>query len=371
MKIKAISLAVALSVSSLAYAETHEEKIKRLEAELNSLADVVEQQQEEKSAGSFMNRTKIGGYGELHYNDIDGSDAEIDFHRFVLFFNHEFNDRVRLFSELELEHSFAGDGKPGEVELEQAYVEFDINKQHSAKGGLFLVPVGLLNETHEPPTFYGVERNPVEKNIIPTTWWEAGAGLSGRLGENGLSYDVALTSGLKVDTTGTTLKIRGGRQSAAEAVGENLAVTGRLKYTGIAGLELAGTLHVQDDITQVGGDGVEGATLAEAHAVYENGKFGARALYAAWDIDVTNPTFANQDKQDGFYVEGSYKITPKVGVFARHASWSTQDGVDNEQQNFGVSYFPHENVVVKADIQQQNADAGDGDGYNLGIGYHF
>ena len=43
-----------------------------------------------------------------------------------------------------------------------------------------LVPVGFLNEVHEPPTFYGVERNPVEKNVIPTTWWEGGIGISSR-----------------------------------------------------------------------------------------------------------------------------------------------------------------------------------------------
>ncbi|WP_059758168.1 hypothetical protein [Thiobacillus denitrificans] len=87
-----------------------------------------------------------------------------------------FNQPPRFFSELEVEHSIAGEGKKGEIELEQAYVEY---ADHRAKAGLFLIPVGILNETHETPAFYGVERNPVEKDIIPATWWAGGAALSG------------------------------------------------------------------------------------------------------------------------------------------------------------------------------------------------
>ncbi|MCK5478519.1 MAG: hypothetical protein KAI44_06355 [Methylococcales bacterium] len=125
----------------------------------------------------WFNNTTIGGYGELHYQNrsVEGGShkEEVDFHRFVLFFGHEFTDNLRFFSELELEHSFIKDTKDGssggEVELEQAYLEYDFNQSASAKAGLFLMPVGIINETHEPNTFYGVERNEVEKNIIPTT----------------------------------------------------------------------------------------------------------------------------------------------------------------------------------------------------------
>jgi phosphate-selective porin len=97
---------------------------------------------------SWTDRTTIGGYGELHYNNInnDGIDDknEIDFHRFVLFFGHEFTDKLRFFSEFELEHALAGDGKNGEIELEQAYIEYDIRDNLQTRGGLFLMPVGIL-----------------------------------------------------------------------------------------------------------------------------------------------------------------------------------------------------------------------------------
>ena len=122
-----------------------------------------------KTAGvaSWADKTTIGGYGELHYNNFEGEDNEIDLHRFVLFFGHEFTDSIRFFSEFEIEHGVAGDDQNGEVEVEQAYVEFDLSENMQAKGGVFLMPVGILNETHEPGTFYGVERNDVENIIIP------------------------------------------------------------------------------------------------------------------------------------------------------------------------------------------------------------
>jgi hypothetical protein len=368
MKKITLSLVVSLGLSfvSSVYAETTEEKVQRLEAELNALADVVEKG---SSSEGEPSRTKLGGYGELHYNDIDGADAKIDFHRFVLMIGHAFNDNVRMFSEFELEHSIAGDSQKGEVELEQAYIEMDIKDKHAVKAGLFLMPVGIINETHEPPVFYGVERNPLEKNIIPATWWEAGAAFSGQLGNAGVSYDAALTSGLAVDPA--AVNIRSGRQKVSKAKAENLALTGRLKYTGIPGVELAGAVSVQDDITQASGDGVNGALLTSVHAIVNKGRFGAIAQYAAWDIDIDTAAVQNKDKQDGYLLEGSFKVTPKVGLFARHVGWSNTAGTDKEQQNVGVSFWPHENVVLKADIQQQNVAAGDGDGFNLGVGYHF
>lgn len=343
-------------------AQPTESRIQALEEQVEMLADALEQRSTASST-----RTSIGGYGELHYNNYDDQTNMIDFHRFVLFFGHEFSDNIRFFSELELEHSLAGEGKPGEVELEQAYVEFDINESTRAKGGLFLVPVGILNETHEPPTFYGVERNPIESQIIPSTWWEAGAAVAGELGE-GLSYDLALHSGLAVDSG--SLSIRSGRQKVASAVAEDLAVTARLKYTGIAGLELAASVQNQGDMTQNDADTVDGGTLFEAHAAYQGEHFGARALYASWDIDGAGA--GTQDTQEGYYVEGSYRFTETFGVFARQNVWSLNTAVDDrEQTDFGLNYWPHPNVVIKADIQRQNDVAGNRDGVNIGIGYQF
>lgn len=328
---------------------------------------------------SWAEKTKLGGYGELHYNTLDGkggaaSKDEIDLHRFVLFFGHEFNPRMRFFSELEVEHSIAGEGKKGEIELEQAYLEFDLNANHRAKAGLFLIPAGIINETHEPPTFYGVERNPVEKDIIPATWWAGGAALSGRLG-SGFGYDVAIHEGLAT-TAAKSYKPRDGRQKTSEASAKKLAATARLKWTAIPGIELGGSIQHQSDITQ-GMDATAGsANLYELHSIINKGPFGLKALYAQWTLAGSGPAAIGADKQAGWYVEPSFKLSEEWGLFARYNLWDNRAGdavaSKKKQIDVGVNYWPHPDVVLKADYQRQDNDDGKNqNGFNLGVGYQF
>ena len=358
----------------------------QVDASDQAVEAVVVQAEAMASSNPFAaGNVSIGGYGELHYNNLDDQNGTkdkdaVDFHRFVLFFGHEFSDDLRFFSELEIEHSLAGEGKPGEVELEQAYIQYDMSDHNTVTGGLFLMPVGILNETHEPDSFYGTERNPVEKNIIPATWWEAGLMFSGDLAP-GLRYDVAVTSGLDVSKKGTktSFKIRDGRQKVAKAQANDLAYTGRIKWTAMPGVTLAATMQYQDNITQGNIAESEEATLFETHAVIEQGNFGLRALYATWDLEGDAPKLTGYDEQTGWYVEPSYRISQNLGVFARYSEWDNQAGLSSvksemEQIDVGVNWWPHKNVVVKVDYQIQDAEKATGtelDGMNIGIGYSF
>jgi phosphate-selective porin len=337
-----------------------------------------------KAQVSLFNKTSIGGYGELHLNKLSDqkgtSDTDqIDFHRFVLFFGHEFTDDIRFFSELELEHSLSGEGKPGEVELEQAYIQVDITDKTSTTLGLFLMPVGILNETHEPQTFYGVERNSVEKNIIPTTWWEGGAMVTSQISD-GITLDLAYTSGLKATSS---LKPRDGRQKVAEASAKDGATWARLKWTGLPGVELGATVNYQADYAQDSLTNVDEALLTEVHAVINKGPWGLRALYARWDIDGSRAKDAGTDDQYGYYIEPSYKFNvagDDVGIFVRHSMWDNSHGAGSssdtkyKQFDVGVNWWLHSNVVVKLDYQSQDVGSGiskELDGVNLGIGYEF
>ncbi len=321
-------------------------------------------------------KTVVGGYGELHYNNLDtdsGNKKEIDFHRAILFLGHQFSDDIRFFSEIEYEH--ADTSANGAVELEQAYLEFDLNDRHSARAGLFLVPVGFLNETHEPPGFYGVERNPVETNIIPTTWWVGGAALKGELAP-GWGYDLAVHEGLDTGAA-SNYAVRSGRQKTSEADASDLAATGRIKWTGIAGVEVAASVQYQQDVTQGQDAGAGNAWLYEAHTDIRRGRFGLRALYALWDLDGSGPASVGADEQKGFYIEPSFKVTPKLGLFARYNQWDNRagNGSDSEKKEYqiGLSYWPHPDVVLKADYQTQDNEnsSTEEDGFNLGVGYQF
>jgi len=363
-----------------------QKRVETLEQRLEATVDMLESSPvgvEEAGHGhGARGKTTVGGYGELHYKNLDNQNSggddikEVDLHRVILFVGHEFDERIRFFSELEVEHSQAGEGKSGgEVAMEQAYLEFDLNERMTSRAGLLLVPAGIINETHEPPTFYGVERNPVETQIIPSTWREGGVSLSGSWGQ-GFSYELMIHSGLEA-SIGSNYQIRKGRQSVREAPADDLAYTGRLKWVGLPGLEVAAVLQYQTDITQGTDPAAGSATLLETHVVWSRGPFGLRALYAGWNLDGSAPQALGADEQRGWYIEPAYKITPKAGLFARYNAWDNAAGGagDSEytQVDAGINYWPHPDVVIKADYQNQSAPDGQDefDGFNLGVGYQF
>jgi outer membrane murein-binding lipoprotein Lpp len=395
MKIKnnLIKAAVMVAIAGSASAAPTNDEIMQMMQELKSeIADLKQENRDlkgdvedvytateegMKAQVELANKTTIGGYGELHHNRLEGhggaSDVDkMDFHRFVLFINHQYSDNLRLITELELEHSLAGEGFPGEVELEQAYIEYDINDKVSASVGLFLIPIGILNETHEPDTFYGVERNPVEKNIIPTTWWAGGVMGSFQLAD-GLQLRVAAHEGLEATSS---FKPRDGRQKTANAVAEDYAYTANLRYTAIPGVTLGGTVNYQADFAQQTGLAVEEGILVEGHAIIEMGKFGLRALYADWKFTGAGPEANGRDSQVGGYIEPSYRVNDKFGVFARYSSYDNEDGNSTAsrktQSDVGFNYYLDPQVVLKADYQSQSNDSGsEQKGINVGMGYSF
>ncbi|MCB0333475.1 MAG: hypothetical protein KDD55_08235 [Bdellovibrionales bacterium] len=329
-------------------------------------------------APGWWKNTQLGGYGELHYNG--GDKDRVDFHRFVVMVNHQFNDDIRLYSEVELEHSLSGDDEPGEVELEQAFIEFNLNESLRAKTGLFLVPVGMLNERHEPTTFFGVERNPIESNIIPTTWWEAGAALSGEFADQ-FQYDIALHSGLETPIEGdSAFNIRSGRQKVANATAKDGAVTGRINWNGVSGVSVGGSVQYQNDITQSSLSEDISALLLSTHTDIRKGPVGFRAMYAHWDLDGDAPSLVGRDTQDGWFVEPSYFFDTdagEIGLFGRYNRYDNQGGssMDTEYEQFdvGLNFWPHPNVVLKADMAFVNAPSSGNDDeiLNLGVGFHY
>ena len=347
--------------------------------EANEKAEILADNIESQPAWS-KTATTLGGYGELHAtmleNQATGENSNtLDLHRFVLFFGHDFNDRLRFISEVEIEHSVSGGDAPGEVEIEQAYIEYDWADRHSLRAGVFLVPVGILNETHEPPTFYGVERNPVEKNIIPTTWWEGGLSFNGGFAD-AMRYDFALHSGL-FTSADDNYAIRAGRQKTAKAKFDSQASTGRLRWRGVPGLELSASVQYQQDITQDTDALAGNAWLYTGLVAWQHRGFGLRALYARWSLDGIGPESIGADRQDGWYVEPSWRFNDHWGIFARYNRWDNLAGSDADteytQWDVGVNYWLHPKVVFKLDYQDQDAAPGhkELDGWNLGLGYQF
>jgi len=344
----------------------------------------------------------LGGYGELHYNDVtykangQQSPGEFDFHRFILYAGYDFNDWITFRSELEVEHTYVKDGH-GEVALEQAYIDLAFKPTLGARGGIMLVPMGIVNPVHEPPTFNGVERPNVEKYIIPSTWREAGAGIYGKT-QSGLSYKLYLMAGLKTEGITGGSGIRDARQKAFEASTDNWAVTGRLDYRPNLNLTFgASYFFSQLSSNYKYGSAMDGAAIhmIDGHAIYNNGGFEARGLFvysATSNADDINATLGNDigETQYGGYMELSYDLLrfkeeateQQLNLFGRAEVYDTQastvnvvDNPENEryEYTFGLTYKPASQVAVKADYQLLTTKGGFNDKHqlNIGIGYNF
>jgi Phosphate-selective porin O and P len=346
----------------------------------------------------------FGGYGELHYNNYRDGDKkdQIDFHRFVLFYGHKFNDRLRFYSELEVEHALVeGGAESGAVELEQAYIDYRINDAFNVKAGAMLVPLGILNETHEPPTFFGVERNEVESRIIPSTWREAGLGVHGEIVQ-GLRYDAGIMSSMDAGKfEDPAVAVRSLRTELSEAAAHDLAFYGALNYRGIPGLAVGAGVFTGD----TGQNGASDAALKnvsgrlllwDVHAQYRVGGLELRALYARGSLDdadiITAAAIARSGDTSqiapetfwGYYVEAGYHFPlgdeMELAPFARYERYNTQasvpsgfsaDDKNNERvTTFGVNFKLHPQVVFKADYQDFKEDPLK-DRFNLGLGYMF
>ncbi|WP_225008087.1 porin [Novosphingobium percolationis] len=364
------------------------------------------------SGAAFGSDTTIGGYGEISYNGyVKGSSRnQADLKRLVLFVGHRFSDKLSFTSEIEVEHAVASAGDEGEVAIEQAYLDYAFNPALNLKAGLFLMPFGFLNRSHEPPVFYGVERNEVETRIIPSTWREGGVGFYGST-SFGLNYDVGVTTGFdiaKLDDAGAPLA--GSHQELQLAKASSLSFYGSLEYQGVPGLLVGGAVF-SGNATHNNADfkadnslpdfsGITSRiTLWDVHGRWQHKGFDFQALYArgtvsrAAALDGVVAAYNAANSTDltlapsafyGWYAQGAYSITlggeTTIDPFVRYEKFDTQavlplgllaDPVNRDRVlTTGLSFHPLRSVVVKVDYQKffQNKD---NNRFNLGLGYMF
>ena len=141
-------------------------------------------------SGNYASAITVGAYGEVLYNQPEGANGELDVQRLVLLFGYNFNDKIQFVTEVEVEHV-------KEVFVEQAFINYNVANNVNLRGGLMLVPMGIINEFHEPTTFNGTERPGVDNVIVPTTWREIGIGVTGRFNSISLGYQAYIFNGFK------------------------------------------------------------------------------------------------------------------------------------------------------------------------------
>ena len=352
-------------------------------------------------SGSYASAVTMGAYGEMLYNQPEGDNGELDVQRLVLLMGYRFNDKTQFVTEIEIEHV-------EEIFVEQAFVNYNIASNVNLRGGLMLVPMGIVNEFHEPTTFNGTERPAMDNVIVPTTWRELGIGVSGRFDNISLGYQAYLFNGFKsTEANGAGgvsgfLKgsngLRGGRQKGIKSTVDSPTLSTKLDYYGLPGLRLGlstyfGKTQAADDVETIDGANI-GISMIGLDARYAYERFTARGQFihaSLSDTEDYNALTGNDlgSALQGWYVEGAYNLLPinknqKLFAFARYEVYDTHastagalsknDAYDRTDVTTGLTYHIAPGVVLKGDYQFRSNALEDGDikdRLNFGIGVWF
>jgi len=360
-------------------------------------------------------RLGIGGYGEVHFNQpLTKNQTDLgtlDVHRIVMFLGYNFSKKTQFVTEIEFEYA-------KELWIEQAFIQHRINKFVNFRAGLLLVPMGIINEYHEPTTFNGVERPVIDNKISLSTWREIGLGFSGTIMPATIKYQIYLVGGLNgYDTKGIfngSAGLREGRQKGSKTYVSSPAVTGKLEYIGIRNLNIGISGYfgksqsklfgnIQDDdagLKTKADSSAVGIAMIGTDARYSFSGFELRGQIYYTSLSNTEQynTFtktpsANNDlgkSMVGYYAEAGYNVfKPFQGIekelvpFVRYEFYDMHQSVDNitvENPLYkntlitaGLTLRLNKKAVVKTDIQfVKSASANEFSKiFNAGVGVMF
>ncbi len=356
-------------------------------------------------------RLSIGGYGQVDYNQPFGNESlnngKLDVHRMVLLFGYRFTNKLQFVTEIEVEHV-------KEVFVEQAFINYSFNNYLNFRAGLMLVPMGIINEYHEPTTFNGVERPLIDKYISPTTWREIGLGFTGSVPEVSMRYQIYLMNGFAGYKDGEFLLsgkygLRKGRQKGAESFIHSPSVSSKIEYYGVLGLNIGfSTYFGKTQSTLYNGiekgntneiamadSTVVGVSMLGFDARYRRKGFEFRGQIYFTSISNSDEynafTGSNlASKMYGYYAEVSYNIFHNIDKFnsglvpfVRYSNYDTHysvatgisrnDAFNNTVITSGLGWKIHQGVVLKSDIQfmKSKADSKFSKTFNAGVAVWF
>lgn len=372
-----------------------EQRIQELEAQINALDEEVESiqfggdsslrvlatgQAGLAPAASKIYSTEsglsIGGYGEMLYTNVLGeSGDQLDLYRAILYFGYRFNENWLFNAEIEWEHV-------DETALEFAYLEYQHNDAVNLRFGHMLVPMGIINQLHEPTTFLSPNRPLVERFILPSTWHENGVALYGSEGD--FDYHVAIMNGFDSDFTLESSGLRNGRQKGSQASADDLAAILRLDYTGCENFWLGGSVYFGDS-GQESNISDFSTLVYELHAQFNSGPWIARALYAAANVDdaalLPNATAETGEDLVGYYAEFGYDLfaghsgDASLTPFVRYAAYDLAEDTATDSEvtriMLGLAWQPIPQLIFKGAITQEELGSDDDNILELSTGYVF
>ena len=348
----------------------------------------------------------IGGYGEIWFTNIPNQrpNTEVDLYRFIVYLGYAFTEKLKFNSEIEIEHAkIEGGEEGGEVAIEFAFVDYRFNKLLGIRGGMVLVPLGITNEYHEPPTYMSVRQPYLEKSLFPFTWRENGVGAYGET--DLLEYRVYLINGMKAEEGEykSSSPLKKLAQSGAMAVSDQLAFTGRVDFKLPYNLKLGGATFISG-VQNKDGEKLGTVSILSPHLWWQYAGFDVRFVGAYTTVSgadritaelspATCPSLPNRcnvfpEKMQGFYLQVAYNVLrffdsdQELFLFGKledinaykevPAGYQKPTGGNYKIYNIGLSYRPHPLVALKADYVRKDVNEGsNSDIYSMAITWMF
>ena len=313
----------------------------------------------------------FGGYGEMLYTGKDAGNTW-DFYRAILYAGYRFDDNWVFNSEIEFEHV-------DEVKLEFAYLDYNDGGGMGYRMGHMLVPMGWINELHEPTAFWSANRPEVERKILPSTWHENGVGAYGEQGD--FSWRLYVMNGFDAADLDPSDGMRSGRQAGHKAKAENLALSGRLDWTGAQGWTVGGSFYSGDSNQSTSDTTDFGTTLYDIHMQYDRGPLRLRGLYATAEVNNADllANSSDSDSLKGWYAEAGYdlwanrgngtSLTPFVRKEMLDYLVDTAADTERDRTTFGLAYQPSDRVIFKANTTTEEYQGTETDILEVSVGY--
>jgi len=356
-----------------------------LEETVLDLADEVESLQTEiEDIQTEAARLSISLYVTLEYENFRKTTQTFDAKRVELLIGAQLTDRIKAFTEIEFERTATTESGPrqGAVEVEQGWLEYDINPWIRPRFGVMLVPFGRFNLNHFDPVRDLTARPIAMRRIVPTTWAEAGAGFTGSpfFGDNfvdtifdelSVDYQFYLMNGLTNGISDTST--RGARGAFGRDNNANKAFVGRVQVNLLPGIEIGGSGYV-------GTYDASGRTMSGFDADWKlfAGPWELIGEYAWFDLENGgtqrgNPTLTVPNSLHGGYAQVNYHFwfegldstflgrgfddptfTGIVRYGHAHISDDNDAGAGANKEGrvtIGLNYRPVETVAFKMEYQ--------------------
>ena len=365
--------------------EDLQEEIDRLAEEIDDMRDIF---------GTIRKNVNVTGYGETHFNlPTDERDHTFDAHRFVIGVNARFTDWIFLNAEIDYEHAAQ------QLEFEMGYLDFLLDPKVNARVGTVLVPVGFLNEFHEPVLFWTVERPVFHNRIIPTSWNGTGGGFFGTFGNflGGMNYRLYAVNSLQSirpagfsDGSGTgfggnsgrfraSSGIRSGRLQPNSLIAEDIAITGRVEFSRLfPGFQLAASFYTGDTTHNEIEEGGR-TTILEADIKYRYKWFDMNASFA--NVHINNAAELNSFAITQNAIAPLNTAFPDVAnnrfIASNILGWNVQFGIHWPQllgrstSHDVITHFMYEFIDTQNEMPSgfapQNGSRGETDVYTAGV----